>query len=198
MNLMPAIQPTPSPLFTRFVYAAFGLMAVVLMLSAYLRLSGASFGCADWPACYGRDFAGPAITEANNPARLAHRLIATALSLVILAITVMAWRKRTQAVGRWRAALLALGLTLFLSVLGIVTPGTRLPVVVLGNLLGGTALLAVLWWLSLGSCRPGAAMADARLRAAAWFGLLLVFVQIGLGGLVSANFAASACTHFRI
>ena len=194
---MPAIQPTPSPLFTRLVYAAFGLMAAVLMLSAYLRLSGAGFGCADWPACYGLDFADAAIIrQSNNPARLAHRLIAIALSLIIWAITMVAWQRRTQAAGQWRAALLALFLTLFLSVLGIVTPGTRLPAVVLGNLLGGTALLAVLWWLLLDSRRLGAVVVGARLRAAAWLGLLLVFVQIGLGGLVSANFAASACTQF--
>lgn len=194
---MPTIQPPPSLLFTRLVYVAFGLMAAVLMLSAYLRLSIAGFGCADWPACYGQDFSGPVITrQVNHPARLAHRLIATALSLVILAIAMVAWRRRMQAADQWRAALLALGLTLFLSVLGIVTPDTRLPAVVLGNLLGGMALLAVLWWLCLDIRRQGVAMVGARLRAAAWLGLILVFVQIGLGGLVSANFAAAACTGF--
>lgn len=194
---MPPFRSSPSPWFTRLVYAAFGLMAMVLMLSAYLRLSGAGLGCADWPACYGRSYAGPATSQqAATPARLAHRLIATALSLAVLAIAGMAWRHRVQATGRWRAALLALGLTLFLSVLGIVTPGTRLPAVVLGNLLGGMALLGVLWWLSLESRRVGASMLDARFRRGVWFGLILLFVQIALGGLVSANFAASACTRF--
>ena len=56
---MSTFQSSPSPLFTRLVYVAFGLMAVVLMLSAYLRLSGAGFGCADWPACYGQGYADP-------------------------------------------------------------------------------------------------------------------------------------------
>lgn len=194
---MLTFQSSPSPLFARLVYVAFGLMAMVLMLSAYLRLSGAGLGCADWPACYGHGYADPAITkQPNTPARLAHRLTATSLSLVILAITIMAWRRRTQAARPWGAALLALGLTLFLSALGIWTPGTRLPAVVLGNLLGGMALLGVLWWLSLGSRRHDATIADARFRTAAWFGLILLFIQIGLGGLVSANFAAAACTRF--
>jgi len=176
---------------------ALGLMAMVLMLSAYLRLSGAGLGCTGWPACYGQGYADPAINQqAATPARLAHRLIATALGLAVLAIAVMAWRRRQPAAGRWRAALLALGLTLFLSVLGIVTPGTRLPAVVLGNLLGGTVLLGVLWWLSLESRSHGASIAGAHFRSAIWFGIILLFVQIGLGGLVSANFAASACTRF--
>jgi cytochrome c oxidase assembly protein subunit 15 len=196
---MSTLPPAPSPLFTRLVFIAFGLMAMVLMLSAYLRLSGAGLGCAGWPACYGQGYADPAISkQASTPARLAHRLTATSLSLVILAISVMAWQRRAQAVGQWGAALLALGLTLFLSVLGIWTPGTRLPAVVLGNLLGGMALLGVLWWLSLSARSQGAARGDARFRSAAWFGLVLLFVQIGLGGLVSANFAASACTHFPL
>jgi len=194
---MSPFRSSPSPLFTCLVYVAFGLMAAVLMLSAYLRLSGAGLGCAGWPACYGQGYADPAISQqAATPARVAHRLIATALGLAVLAIAVMAWRRRQPAPGQWRTALLALGLTLFLSVLGIATPGTRLPAVVLGNLLGGMALLGVLWWLSLGSRRVGATIVDARFRTAVWFGLILLFVQIALGGLVSANFAASACTRF--
>lgn len=194
---MSPFRSSPSPWFTRLVYVAFGLMAMVLMLSAYLRLSGAGLGCAGWPACYGQGYADPAISrQAATPARLAHRLIATALGLAVLAIAVMAGRRRQSAAGQWRTALLALGLTLFLSVLGIVTPGTRLPAVVLGNLLGGTALLGVLWWLSLESRSHGASIAGARFRSAIWFGLILLFAQIGLGGLVSANFSASACTRF--
>lgn len=196
---MSTLPPAPSPLFTRLVYIAFGLMAMVLMLSAYLRLSGAGLGCAGWPACYGQGYADPAVTkQASTPARLAHRLTATSLSLVILAISVMAWRRRAHAAGEWGAALLALGLTLFLSVLGIWTPGTRLPAVVLGNLLGGMALLGVLWWLCLSARSLGASRIEARFRTAAWFGLALLFIQIGLGGLVSANFAASACTRFPL
>lgn len=194
---MLTFQSSPSLLFTRLVYVAFGLMAMVLMLSAYLRLSGAGLGCADWPACYGQGFADPAVAkQPHTPARLAHRLTATSLSLVVLAISFMAWRRRAHTPSQWGIVLLALGLTLFLSVLGIWTPGTRLPAVVLGNLLGGMALLGVLWWLSLASRRHGATVADTRFRSAVWIGVILLFVQIGLGGLVSANFAATACSRF--
>jgi cytochrome c oxidase assembly protein subunit 15 len=194
---MSTFQFSVSPLFKRLVCVAFGLMAAVLMLSAYLRLSGAGLGCADWPACYGQGYTDPAVTkQPQTPARLAHRLTATSLSLVIFAITFMAWRLRREAVGQWRTALLALGLTLFLSVLGVWTPGTRLPAVVLGNLLGGMALLGALWWICLGFSAGVAANVEARFKTAAWVGLILLIVQIGLGGLVSANFAASACTRF--
>jgi cytochrome c oxidase assembly protein subunit 15 len=92
-------------------------------------------------------------------------------------------------------SLAVLGLTVFLSVLGYKTPSPLLPWVTLSNLLGGMAMLAMLWWLGQRSVSPVAGDVRApALRPWARIGVFMVFVQIALGGWVSANFAALACT----
>jgi heme a synthase len=86
-------------------------------------------------------------------------------------------------------------LTVFLSVLGYKTPSPLLPWVTLSNLLGGMTMLAMLWWLGQRSVSSGTDAAQARgLRPWAVAGAGIVFFQIALGGWVSANFAALACT----
>jgi cytochrome c oxidase assembly protein subunit 15 len=62
----------------------------------------------------------------------------------------------------------------------------------MGNLAGGFAMLGLLGWMVLR--KPGRS-ADDRLSLQKWTGAALVVLclQILLGGLTSANFAASAC-----
>jgi cytochrome c oxidase assembly protein subunit 15 len=62
-------------------------------------------------------------------------------------------------------------------------------------------VLALLVWLSLRQIRlatPGSSAAIAPLRPLAAIGLVLVAVQIALGGWVSSNYAALACTDFPL
>src|SRR5688572_22301586 len=72
------------------------------------------------------------------------------------------------------------------------------PQVVTTHLLGGFATLSLLWLLALRlNQRTWRAPADGtswgKLRPLAMFGLLLVIVQIALGGWTSSNYAALAC-----
>jgi len=87
-------------------------------------------------------------------------------------------------------------LTVFLSVLGYSTPCPDIPAVTLGNLLGGMAMLALLWWVGQRSVAAAGAGDDTVriLRPWALLGLLLLAVQIFLGALTSANFAGPSCT----
>jgi len=85
-------------------------------------------------------------------------------------------------------------ITVFLSLLGYYTPTRSNPLITMGNLLGGMALLGLLWWLmqrvedtlvvpkNLGTFRP-----------LAWLALGLVLIQILLGGWSSANYASGNC-----
>jgi cytochrome c oxidase assembly protein subunit 15 len=90
-----------------------------------------------------------------------------------------------------RLVLALLALALFLAVLGRLTGASRAPPVVLGNLLGGFALFAL-------SCRLVQASAPAThtppgLGPWTLAALVLLLLQIALGGLVSAGAAGAGC-----
>lgn len=177
----------------RLVIVAGVLVLVILPLSAAIRLTNAGLGCNDWPACYGREaLTATASVLPQSAMAMLHRLAATALAIVILVILALSLRA-----GRGRPALALLALTVFLAVLGIVTPGAHFPLVTLGNLLGGLAMLGVLWWLLLGlAARPAPPYPAPSVRRMARLGLIVLVVQIALGGWVSANYAALSCTDF--
>lgn len=179
------------------------LVIALVSLSAYLRLDHSGIGCADWPACYGMiGGAGdvePTVastferlaTEAEQPMSWAtplHRLVASILGLTVLAMTLLAFSQKHERL----LTTTALGLTVFLAWLGIYSSGLHSPAVVMGNLGGGFLMLALLGWIVLR--RPGKTVsAPSSVRAWTLGALCLLLLQIGLGGLTSANFAASAC-----
>lgn len=191
-----------SSLYTLLVFVSIVLVLLVVSLSAYLRLSGSGLGCADWPSCYALikiETGGAESLAAAHLippwATLTHRLVASVLGLLVLGITFMAWRRESGL--SFVIPLAVLSLTVFLSVLGYITPSPLLPWVTLSNLLGGMAMLAMLWWLGQRSVIPKNEkmnVVDHTLRPWAWVGLGIVFLQIALGGWVSANFAALSCT----
>lgn len=179
------------------------LVIALVSLSAYLRLDHSGIGCADWPGCYGNIGVddGPSATVDNAYERLvddttkpmswatpAHRLVASVLGLLIVAMTL--WSIRVKRDRSLSAILLFL--TVFLAWLGIYSGGLLSPAVVMGNLVGGFTMLALLGWIVFRHDKPqsNAGTGTRRWTIAA---LLIVAAQIGLGGLTSANFAASAC-----
>jgi cytochrome c oxidase assembly protein subunit 15 len=185
------IPSADNRLFTLLARLALVLVLIVVVLSAYIRLRQFGLGCADWPSCYG-DLqrigaeAGGASLSPRTAVGVAHRIVATVLGLLLLGMAVLAWLGRPRS-ARW-PALALLALTVFLSALGYATPTPLHPAVTMGNLLGGLAMLALLWVLAFPRLRaaPGPGW-PLRLFAAA------VVVQLLLGGWVSANFAAPAC-----
>jgi cytochrome c oxidase assembly protein subunit 15 len=173
----------------RLAFAAFALTFVVVVVGAYVRLSDAGLGCPDWPLCYGRPIP-DAMEDAKAWKEMVHRYLAGALGLLLLALLVAAWRTR-QARGL-AAAIVAL--VVFQATLGMWTVTMLLkPAIVTAHLMGGMTLLALVTWLSL-SLRGHTP--DSRLRALrlpAAVALIVLAIQITLGGWVSANYAALAC-----
>jgi heme a synthase len=171
------------------------LVLVITTASAILRLSQYGLGCADWPACYGVNPVGESILQAASPlywVRALHRICATLAGLLFVAAALIGWNGWTCTRDRV-LSLAPLVLAAFLAWLGRYTP-SDLPAVTLGNLLGGMATLAVLWWL-----RASLEREQGRgrvLSIAAAIGLGLLFVQMALGALTSARLAAVACTAF--
>jgi len=182
--------------------ASLVLVIILVTLSSYLRLEHSGIGCEPWPACYGNigiatETPGVAETyerlleEASQPLSWAtplHRLVATLLGVLIVVMNMFAFLKRSQRL----ISLALLGLTVFLAWLGIYSQGLHSPAVVMGNLGGGFVMLGLLGWMVLHK-RESAATRSLSLRRWAMLALITLCLQIFLGGLTSANFAASAC-----
>lgn len=255
------------PLFYGACFALV-LAAVVVALGAFTRLVDAGLGCPDWPTCYGHLWVPdehheiiaanekyldtPVETDKTWPEQT-HRILASTLGLVILAIFVLALRKNWRsgagrsvvvlllvliagliarvAVGQsldgvvwilfaaYFANLLRLrrialpspvpfllpsaiaGLVILQGFFGMWTVTLKLwPQVVTLHLLGGFATLGLIWLLiqRLGAA-PWPALSHRQLRRARYLALsllVLVVVQIALGGWTSANYAALACPDF--
>ncbi|OGT18823.1 MAG: hypothetical protein A2V90_01755 [Gammaproteobacteria bacterium RBG_16_57_12] len=202
----------PGSLFARLVAIAFLLSFALIVLSSLMRLSNQGLGCTGWPECFGyvdaaryaRDiaasdfgFAQPSAITPPTAVERAHRVVASLLLLFIIAITVVAWRRRKEPGMPVVVPFVILGISLLLSVLGIWYGSPLLrPPVIMANLLGGIALLGSFWWLYLAQGPRQINPRHRTLRTWAALGLMAVVTQTALGGWISSHFAALACTTF--
>lgn len=175
----------------RLAQACLALVAVIVALSAWLRHDGAWSACPDGPGCQavapaleaGRPAGGDAITLA----RLGHRIAASTslIVIVVLLLGCLAKRPRLRAEGVHALALLLLAV--WLAGLGATAGDSRLPAVVLGNLLGGFAMLAVgLRLVRLAGDGPGRQGPIVSRRGVLGV-LFLLVVVIALGALASSG-----------
>lgn len=201
-------------LFNKLVLVSTILTLCVVVLGAYVRLSDAGLGCPDWPGCYGTltvpqseaalqhaqtVYPESPVENAKAWKEMIHRYFAGALGLLVLAIFVSAWRlKKEINVSPWLTTFL-LGLIVFQAALGMWTVTLLLkPAIVTAHLLGGMSTLAILTWIShrhFGVISAGFERADT-LRLWMRGALVILFMQIFLGGWTSTNYAALACTDF--
>ncbi len=129
------------------------LMFAVVLSSAWLRLAQERPICSSWPGCRGAlsaDTGSAAAPWMGSPGvmagvRVTHRVAASAMLPVTLVMALLALARRPRATAAGQRALAMLGLALALAALGVVTPGSRSPWVLLGNHLGGLLLLALAW-----------------------------------------------------
>ncbi|WP_075186383.1 COX15/CtaA family protein [Teredinibacter haidensis] len=251
---------------------AFFMASLVVVLGAFTRLVDAGLGCPDWPTCYGHIWVPnesheiqaanelfdetPVETDKTWPEQI-HRIFASSLGLVILAIFAIAWRGREKDT-KHKSVLLLLGVLVggviarvivgdtldpfmwvlvglyFLNLLrvgkssapkaepfllpaglaglvilqgffGMWTVTLKLwPQVVTAHLLGGFATISLLWLLvqRSGECQwslpAGSVVALYQAQKIALAALILVVVQIALGGWTSSNYAALACPDFPL
>jgi heme a synthase len=199
--------------FNKLVLVATLLAVCVVVLGAYVRLSDAGLGCPDWPGCYGTltvpqsesAIAHAQVTYPDSPVEhgkawkeMIHRYLAGALGLLVLAIFIQAWRMRDQIkVAKWLPTFL-LALIVFQAALGMWTVTLLLrPIIVSAHLIGGMSTLAILTWMAhrhWGVITNTAQSQNMRfwVRGA----IVVLFIQIFLGGWTSTNYAALACTDF--
>ncbi len=118
------------------IVAIFALVA----LGGVVRVTGSGLGCPDWPLCHGRIIP-PA--EAEVLIEYSHRLVASAVGVLVLAVLVAAWRSYRQE--RWIFVPAVLGFLILIAqvILGGITVITELPPeIVLAHLATAQALLA--------------------------------------------------------
>lgn len=204
-----------STIFQRVAWAATGLTLIVIVVGAWVRLTDAGLGCPDWPGCYGM-ISWPQsehhIAEANEAwghirevesgkafREMFHRYLASTLGILITALALLAWLRRHQPGQPLILPFVLLGLVMFQGALGMWTVTLLLkPAIVTAHLIGGMTTFALLLWMAL-QVSPGRRTPTLPARAqhgAVIMVLLILIVQILLGGWVSTNYAALACTGF--
>ncbi|MDE0421539.1 MAG: COX15/CtaA family protein [Gammaproteobacteria bacterium] len=189
------------------VALAVGLAAIVVVLGAYTRLVDAGLGCPDWPGCYGMilvpetadEIARAEAAFPESPVEadkawpeMIHRYAAAALGLLVLVLAVLAVKDGQS----WRLPVALVALVIAQGAFGAWTVTLKLwPQVVTIHLLGGFATLALLWvwWLRLRGRHWAVVPALARLSLTT---LVVVVLQVALGGWLTANYAALACPDF--
>ena len=197
----------------KLVAVTLALTFELIMFGAFTRLTDSGLGCPDWPGCYGQanplqshaDIKAAELAMPDGPVTLQkawiemlHRYLATSVGILIIAQVVLAWRSRRRTgISPWLASSLLL-LVCLQGAFGAWTVTLKLqPVIVTTHLLLGMALLALLA-AAHEQQRPAPALDSAaqRLRGPALLALLLVLMQIALGGWVSTNYAALACQDY--
>lgn len=198
----------------RLALCACALALVVIVLGAWTRLVDAGISCPDWPGCYGQlvmpqSEDGLARAQAAFPdipidsfkaqAEMTHRYVAMLLGLLVFALGIIAWRlRRHKNYPVWIVLALVI-LVLCQAAAGALTVIWRLwPQVVTAHLLGGfitAGLLVLLTWRLAGITAQPPVMPHrlGPARVLTILGLLLLLIQIALGGWTSANYAALAC-----
>ncbi|MCV6613550.1 MAG: COX15/CtaA family protein [Cellvibrionaceae bacterium] len=199
--------------FYRLTLLAFVLALIVVGLGAFTRLVDAGLGCPDWPGCYGHitwpssqaDKAAAALAFPDSPVdtsktwpEMVHRYFAGSLGILVLAIAFLSLRQWLQGipvpVKLPFVLLLAVGLQ---ALLGMYTVTLKLlPAVVTAHLLGGFFTVSMLWLLCLRARHKLDPPLPTKQRGPVWFAallLLLLVLQISLGGWTSTNYAALVC-----
>lgn len=185
---------------------------IAIILGAYTRLSDAGLGCPDWPGCYGQinvPVTQNELLQANEayPDRpveadkawkeMLHRYAAGILGLSILILCLVAWKNRKDARQLILLPTLLVGIVIFQALLGMWTVTMLLkPLVVMVHLLFGFLTLAILFWLTLRSAnyfRLSEQILNLRYRLPALLAVIILIMQIALGGWTSSNYAALVC-----
>lgn len=209
---------------TRYL-AALGVLTLFLtfdlvLFGAFTRLTDSGLGCPDWPGCYGSSSpigalhhitaaetampTGP-VTLSKAWIEMIHRYLATMVGVLIIVLTVLAWRthRKTTLHGPRHPAWASITLVwvLIQGAFGALTVTMKLfPAIVTLHLLGGLVLLALLCVQAVGYQQgvrnQEPAPVTRGLRTALWAVFALIFVQVALGGWVSTNYAVLACSTF--
>lgn len=207
--------------YRKLIWVTLFLTFDLIMFGAFTRLTDSGLGCPDWPGCYGQAnpfqaHADISAAEAAMPTgpvtvmkawiEMVHRYFAMGIGVLIVALMVIAWRKWLQSNRKESKFSPVFPTILFAFVclqgaFGAWTVTMKLqPIIVTIHLLLGMSLLALLAWFGARQSSHTfiAPHMVASLRLPAALASVLLLIQIALGGWVSSNYAALACTDFPL
>lgn len=196
-------------MYLKLVLATCLLTFFAVVLSAYARLSDAGLGCSNWPACYEENALKERQRLQTGAARghtswqwKLHSQVVQLLGILAIAVCGLSWKKRKELRQSPLLPTLYLALMAFMAVFGVWSFNhLPRPVIVSVHLAGGIAMLTLLMWIALSQMGPARTVESVearKWRTFSWLGFVLLLVQILLGGWVSSNFAALACTDFPL
>lgn len=189
----------------------------LVMFGAFTRLTDSGLGCPDWPGCYGSASpmgahteisaaqqampTGP-VTHGKAWVEMIHRYLATGVGVLIIALTVGAWRQRgaSRVLSPWWPTA-TLAWVCLQGAFGALTVTMKLfPAIVTLHLIGGLVLLTLLCVQAVRQTQYSRGTAPLPLSGGLrWLlggAAALVALQSVLGGWVSTNYAVLACTTF--
>ncbi|MCJ8341154.1 MAG: COX15/CtaA family protein [Pseudomonadales bacterium] len=197
----------------KLVNSAIVLVLLVVLMGGWTRINDAGLSCPDWPGCFGQltvpnstaelDAANNlypqiAVVQTKSWLEMIHRYLAGSLGLLILALALIAVKLRSVSSYPHWLSLSLLVLVVFQALLGMWTVTLKLlPIIVTAHLFGGL-LTMVLLLLLRGKIVPQKTyfrqwqVHNYALLA----GLLILFLQILLGGWTSSNYAGWGCSDW--
>lgn len=206
-----------SRIFQRISLTACCLAFIVIVLGAYVRLSDAGLGCPDWPGCFGqltapddaheishakRSFPDAEIHSGKAWKEMIHRYFASFLGLLILLMAYIAWKLRNQKYQQVVLPFALVVLVIFQGLLGMWTVTQLLrPTIVTLHLITGLLTLSLLFWLFMNHARPWidklkpTSTRQSFVRLAR-FAIIVLAIQVFLGGWTSTNYVALHCPDF--
>ncbi|WP_290703234.1 heme A synthase [Amphritea sp.] len=193
-------------------YMAIGLALLVILMGAWTRIMDAGLGCPDWPGCFGQlivptsqeqialaqhRFGGIEIDLFKGWVEMTHRYMAASLGALILLLAFFGWQRRKEPGYPVCLSFMLLALVMLQGVFGMWTVTLKLlPPVVTIHLMGGLLTLTLLVLLASKLRQFGLSI---QRRSAGWglrLAVIILFIQIFLGGWTSANYAGWACNHW--
>lgn len=177
---------------------ACALTVCITASSAFIRHSQAGLAVAPAAAEVARAADAAVAPPGVRTARALHRVSAMVVGVLVLLIAVFGWS--SMRTGARVALVVALADTAFLAWLGRLTPHP-IPVVTVGNLVGGIALAAAFAWI-VASLRADAraAIRGSTVRSAAapvFAAFVLLAAAAWLGTMISAHDVIGACEGVR-
>jgi cytochrome c oxidase assembly protein subunit 15 len=184
------------------------LALIVVILGAYTRLADAGLGCPDWPGCYGQLTVPDAVDgtqlegydrpleSAKGWKEMIHRYAASSLGLVILLLWWQALKKRPLYRQSMPLPTFAAFFVMLQGAFGMWTVTLLVhPGIVTIHLLGGFITTSVLFWLLLNQNRLSPVLSNISKtnKLLLLTTLIVLFIQIALGGWTSTNYAALSC-----
>ena len=186
------------------------LALCVIVFGAYVRLTDAGLGCPDWPGCYGfvtvpqtaddylsveQNFPGEVVDEGKAWREMIHRYIASLLGFLILLMFLkdfFSFKNNHGSLKDLKLSGALLALVIFQGMLGMWTVTLKVhPLVVTSHLIGGLTTLSLLffYYRNLDNTNEKFISTPKVMLT----GLVILILQIILGGWTSTNYAALGC-----